>query len=74
MRNHEYEIPFTYTKLGMLPVTARSHSEAVAKAQEKLKAMSTSDMDDYASYLTDSETVDSDGQYVLDGQLVTPEN
>ena len=66
---HEFEIPFCYQMKGMLPVKAFSYEEAVRMANEKLAGMSVSDMNDFATYLEDSEEVDEEGIYYVDGKI-----
>jgi hypothetical protein len=74
MSKKGYEVPFLYTMMGLIEISGENvtcREDVVKAAKEKLENMSLSEMEEKASYLKDSETVDNNG--ILDsstGRLV----
>lgn len=56
-----YQVPFGYEMYGRIEVEADTPEEAFKKAEEKLEKMSVAEMADNASFLEDSEEIDTDG-------------
>lgn len=59
-----YYVPFAYERYGHLPVIVPkdiSRAELFEKAEEVLEKMTTTQMDSYSDYLSDSEEIDREG-------------
>lgn len=56
-----YRVPFAYQRYGRIEVEAESREEAIRFAEEKLKDMSLSEMEQLSDYLEDSEEIDYEG-------------
>ena len=68
-----YEIPFAYEMYGRIEVEAESLDEAYKKAEEELDRMTLSEMEAQAEYLPDSEEIDTDGNILVDGEIMDAE-
>ena len=61
MEEKVFMVPFAFEMYGRMEVEATNLKEAIGKAEEKLEAMSVSEMMSLTSYLENSEEIDYDG-------------
>ena len=64
-----YDVPFAYQKYGRISVKANSRKEAINKAYDKIKAMTAQELEENALYLSDSEEIDEEGIFYVDGKI-----
>ena len=61
MAKKTFFVPFAYERYGRIKVETENEKDAFRIAEEKLKDMSLSEMEELSDYLMDSEEIDHDG-------------